>query len=482
MSEIYRDRTEGTAAKRQELLRRRRDELVTMPHAVRRVVVARSARIAASLAITLGGVALIVTASSPGLASRIASWMPGIQPAPLSTLLSGTWLVGLVAWAVSRARVEHRFAVAMSRYVLPTDDLDHDVERLDHEHPDDIARTMGQQLEVRSAAWPILAASLIVPVTALWVARAVRTGAWPVMSEFEVGVAAHATVLALIGAAGAVVAVAMTRKAARQPAVAMIALPTGIIAAGLACVGVARGTALSWLACGFAVIVLGMGLVARRLRRERALLEIDDPAAGSELFTIRGMIREVRGALVAVRNQLRGVSRRTWVKLGGVAAVATGLAVALWPHHQPARNANSADTAQLWRPAAVRAAQTQLLPSPPLDNATVPYKVDRVGNRFRVEAVLDAHGELVVPMVGFATVPENWSATLAIDLAGDGPLGVVSGDHVTYLSAASPRTILQIDGCTGPRALEVHVVQSHLANQQVTFFVQPTLSVARCDR
>ena len=75
--------------------------------------------------------------------------MPGIQPAPLSTLLSGSWIIGLVAWAISRARVEHRFAVAMSKYVLPSNDLDHDVERLDHERPDDIARAMGHQLEVQ---------------------------------------------------------------------------------------------------------------------------------------------------------------------------------------------------------------------------------------------------------------------------------------------------------------------------------------------
>ena len=55
MSDIYRDPTEGAAAKRQDLLRRRRDDLATMPHAIRRVVVARDARVAAGLAMTIGG-------------------------------------------------------------------------------------------------------------------------------------------------------------------------------------------------------------------------------------------------------------------------------------------------------------------------------------------------------------------------------------------------------------------------------------------
>ena len=137
MSEIYRDRSEGAAARRQELLRRRRDELVTMPHAVRRVVVARSARIAAGMFATLAGAALIAAAWSPELAARLQGMMPGLQPAPLSTLLFGGWILCLVAWSISRARFEHRFAVAMSRYVLPTSDVDRDVERLDHEHPDE---------------------------------------------------------------------------------------------------------------------------------------------------------------------------------------------------------------------------------------------------------------------------------------------------------------------------------------------------------
>jgi len=244
-SEIFRDRTEGTAAKRQELLRRRRDELVTMPHAVRRVVVARSARIAASMAITLGGVALIATAYSPGLATKIASMMPGIQPAPLSTLLSGSLLFGLVAWAISRARVEHRFAVEMSKYVLPSNDLDHDVERLDHEHPDELARAMGHRLEVKSAAWPILAAGVIVPATALWLGRLARTHAWPVMSEFEVGVAAHAKAFALIGFTSTINAITITHKALHQPTIASLALPFGTISSAITIAAFAKASSFA---------------------------------------------------------------------------------------------------------------------------------------------------------------------------------------------------------------------------------------------
>ena len=78
MTEIYRDRSDGAAARRQELLRRRREELVTMPHAVRRVVVARASRIAASMAATGAGVALLAVAWSPWLADRMERALPGL--------------------------------------------------------------------------------------------------------------------------------------------------------------------------------------------------------------------------------------------------------------------------------------------------------------------------------------------------------------------------------------------------------------------
>ena len=86
-----------------------------MPHAIRRVFVARRARIAASLAICATGAAFVTTALSASLAKVIASHMPGINPAVLSTFVVAMWVVGVVAYTLSRARGEHQFAVEMSR-------------------------------------------------------------------------------------------------------------------------------------------------------------------------------------------------------------------------------------------------------------------------------------------------------------------------------------------------------------------------------
>lgn len=480
-SEIFRDRSEGTAAKRQELLRRRRDELVTMPHAVRRVIVTRSARIAASMAITVGGIALIATAWSPSLASRFASVMPGIQPAPLSTLLSFTWLLGLVAWAVSRARVEHRFAVAMSKYVLPSNDLDHDVERLDHERPDDMARTMGQDLEVRSAAWPILAASVVLPATALWVARIVRTHTWPVMSEFELGLAAHASTLALIGVGGVIGAVAMTRKMMRQPAIAIVMLPFGMLSTGFAFFALAKGTTYAWPLCAVAVIVTGIGVVARILKKERALLEVDDPAAGSEIFTIRGALRELKQGLVAMHRGYRGLAPRSrmMVMAGGLGLIAGGVYLKVRPT-EPERNIKidlqTATQIHLAK-ADHLVVSTQVSTDFTHDHR---QKVERIADRFRVEAVLDEHGEATIPMIGFSTVPLNWRADLEVTLDSNDGVGVIDRSDVHYLSAETPRLHVVTEACNGSQPLALHLIQSHLANKTVVVWVVPTLTVASC--
>src|SRR5207237_1169219 len=79
------------------------------------------------------------------------------------------------------------------------------------------------------AAWPILAAALLVPATALWFAQMIRVHGWPV-AEYEDNVVLHARALAAIGGAGALAAIALTRKRMRQPAVGLIALPAAVLA------------------------------------------------------------------------------------------------------------------------------------------------------------------------------------------------------------------------------------------------------------
>jgi hypothetical protein len=344
---------------------------------------------------------------------------------------------------------------------------------------------MGHDLEVRSAAWPILAAGVIVPATALWIGRIIRTHSWPVMSEFEVALAMHAKALALIGLASTVGAIAMTRKALRQPVTATLALPFGLVATAVTFVGFAKGNSFAWALCGVAVVVVAMGFIARTLRDERALLEIDDPAAGSELFTIRGALRELRASVRTAGVYWRRVPLRARMLTGVVALLGCGWgAIHYWRGY--VRDHASYDKATIALAQHPQVDVNELMPAPinpPNVNPNVPVtsKVDRIGNRFWVEAMLDANGEAVIPMAGFKTLPENWRATLAIEMVSSDPLGFVGeNNEVRYLSSTSPRMELAIDACKGSRALSVHVEQPHSPNKKITFWVVPTLTLATC--
>lgn len=484
MDEIYRERGPGAAAKRQELLRRRRDELVTMPHAVRRVVVARSARIAGSMVAALAGVAMIAAAASTALADRVAWALPGLQPAPVATLLFGAWLLGLVAWAITRARVEHRFAVAMSRYVLPSTDLDLDVERLDHERPDTIARAMGHQLEVRSAVWPIVAAAVVVPASLVWLGWMVRAPVWPV-SDFEATLAGHAGALALTGMVGALAAIGATWAALRQPTVATVAWPVGLGVTAVAIVGLAVGVDAGWPVAGLGMVTAVVGLIGRTLQRERALLEVEDPAAGSELFTIRDAVRALRTALTCVHGLVRRVSPRTWGLTAATASVALlGGGALLWLARRPA--APPIAPVVMTQAAVAVTAHDPVAPTPPTPSTPEPgpagpaYAIERVGARLAVVVEPTDRAELVVALPGVATVPQGWTATLLLERGSGGSIAVIGADGAQALGDRARRIALRIDGCGGPQPLELHLRPDPGQRDRVTLYVTPQLATADC--
>src|SRR5262249_40278841 len=158
----------------------------------------------------------------------------------------------------------------------PTGDVNDDVERLSHENPDQAARDMAHRLEVTSAALPVLAAGVLLPVTALYLGAAVRAAGWPVIAEFEAAVTNHAMHLIACAGVGGVLAIAMTKRMARLPIVTPL-----VGAAALSC-AVAGVVASAWLVPVGSILAV-FALVVRRLRIEREQLQAEDPAAGSEV-------------------------------------------------------------------------------------------------------------------------------------------------------------------------------------------------------
>ncbi len=406
MSEIFRDRTEGAIARRQDLLRKRRDEFVTMPHAIRRVVVARAARVAASLAMIGSGVALLLVGFSPTLAGYMAAGMPGINPAVVSTFVAAAWILGLIAYAVSRARSEHRFAVEMMSYVLPGHDLDQDIERLTHEHPDDVARRMAHRLEVSSAALPVAAAALVLPATLVYIAHALYAAGWPSTAAYEANLIEVTKALTIAGGIGAIAAIAMTRRAARKDPMAgvtgVIAVLTGI---GAAFALSARAMPATWLLTVISVITATIAYVNIKLTAERAAIEATDPAAGSELFTLRGLVASCKSALVIAR---RRISPRLAIGAGASALL-------LVCAGQPVLRSNatiSASSLPALRPTKAHAANTNALPTASSYAVTATHD-----GRLRVEvSIVDGHAVEMSELAGMSELPRGWRARVTVRL------------------------------------------------------------------
>lgn len=336
-----------------------------MPHAIRRVYVARRARSAASLAIWLMGVATLVCALSPKLAAYVTTGMPGINPALLSTLVMAMWVLGIVAYFIARARCEHHFQVALSKTVLPSENPDEDVERLSHEHPDEVARGMAHRLEVRASAWPIAAAAMIVPMTALYVLYGYKKHGWPAIADYEQSLAANAGTLVLLAIVGAFAALLTTHRTLR------------------------RSSSLVWL--------MSAGTVS--LRKERAMLETDDPAAGSEMFTWRAFIANVASTIESIGSKLNKRQGRIAI-IAGVAAVAT-------LGFMTGRRTHSA------RPKPTPAV-TQVMPQQLFVNkeSGSSYKISPSETSWRVDITLTNDRILDIRLPGISEIPVGWRVRL----------------------------------------------------------------------
>lgn len=338
-----------------------------MPHAIRRVYVARRARSAASIAVWLMGVATIASAMSPKLAACLTRGMPGINPAILSTMVIAMWVLGIVAYFVARARCEHHFQVAISKTVLPSENADDDVERLSHENPDHVARDMAHRLEVRSSAWPVAAAAILLPATLLYVFYGVKAHGWPAIADYEQSLAINAHKLTFIAVVGSLVGVMATHRALR------------------------RSSGLLWL--------MSFGMVS--LRKERAMLETDDPAAGSEMFTWRGFITSLTSTLEALGAKLNKRQGRIAL-VAGVAAVATlGFMTGRRTHTAPPKPA----------PVAAQVIPQQLFVNKESGSS---YKVTPQGTTWRVDVTLTNDLPFEIRLPGISEIPAGWRATVSV--------------------------------------------------------------------
>ncbi len=465
MTDIYRDPTDGATARRVDLLRRRRDELVTMPHAIRRVVVARGARTAAAWAMAFVGALLVGSAASPRIAKLVGHVLPPDDPAVIATALLAAWLGGALVYAIARAVCEHRFTIAMTRCVLPGDDLHDDLERLAHEQPDEVARRMAHRLEVRSAALPVLAGALVGPATFVYLALAVKVHGWPANRIIEHTLGDHAGFLVAGAFAGLLAAACVVSPRLRAPAAAV---PAGVLAiTALVFVVALHAIPTAWYALPIVAIAGMIAVTARKLRIERAWIETDDPAAGAEIFDV----------LAARAADLRRVAR---AHRGSIALVLAAFALGLAGHASFAQLPPPKPT-HLFANAFARA--TFVTP----DDPEVPA---HVASPIGVQVSRTAYGTIIVDLSltpGDARVPTGiiippgWDARIEahVDAEHTSAQGY-SIDGIGLLTPAHAFDEILPTVCTTDSArsiaLKVHATQPG----QVRLVIQPSLRASKC--
>jgi hypothetical protein len=377
------------------------------------------------------------------------------------------WVIGALAYTLSRARGEHQFAVQMSKYVLPGDDLDHDLERLSHENPDDIARGMAHRLEVKSAALPLFAAGFLLPATALYIYQGVHALGWPSITDYEASLALHTKTFVGSAIAGAVCAVIMTRRFARLPSVAPIGLALALGTGALALDGT------TWVA-GIALLVGAAAVIVWRLRKERTLLEAEDPAAGSELFTIRGVLTSIASAARATSKVLLSSKHRRAITLGVTSvAVLAGLAMTRSTTKQPA-------------PTTQAAAPQVDLKTPIVMKSGSSYRIEQIADgRMVIKIQIVDNQPIDIAFPGISTIPQSWLARLDVHV-----VQYASGLRVTAFpdepnSRTETLAAAQLDASFLQTACDLAIhdlalrVQAEVAGEY-TIDVTPVLSPTGC--
>jgi hypothetical protein len=310
---VFRDPTPGLEARRSDLLRRQRDDLAVLPHVMRRVYVARVARTAAAIAGIVGGLLILAVSAIGPLPDLLAHVLPGKVPAPLSTLLLASWVAVAVVYLAARSAAEHRFAVAMSRCVLPGEDLQEDVQRLVREQPKLFALQMVRRLEVRSTVVPVLAFGALGPATVFYLLLAVENLGYPrerVLDEVLVN-GAGALAVGVVAAGLTALAIAcrwiQREHGGLLAAAAVVGWP---IAAGMA---IFLGTGTASLAIGPTVAAGAAAWMMRRRGREAARMEGGEAGEG-ETFDLRRALAAARARVARVRAAFTVANARRAVR------------------------------------------------------------------------------------------------------------------------------------------------------------------------
>jgi hypothetical protein len=350
----------------------------------------------------------------------------------------------------------------MTACVLPGEDLHDDLERLAHETPDEVARRMAHAREVSSAAMPVLAAALVGPATLAYIGLAIRVHGWPANRVIEHAMQDHAGALVLAGVLGVIAMLAVLTQRMRAPSVAV---PMGVVAGTAIVLAVLTK---SDVASAVAAIAGMIAINTRTLRVERAWIETDDPAAGTELF-------------VAIRRRLGEARRFALANKGMIAfvGVAFGLALSgpgkfpVVPRTTEPSVLRAAFHRALQPPTPVAAPRVQDTPEVTKVIRRLPYGVIEIEVAFTGNEVEVASG---------LTIPAGWDARVEAHIDYErSTAGEYDLDGFGHFTTTYPFQVITPTVCATQRAMPLPlVIHTGPGAHHVVLVVRPSLTAAGC--
>lgn len=160
---VFRDPSQGLAARLAELRRLRQDEAEALDPAFGQVLAARIGR-------TIGGaVAVAGMLGVFALAMSSVVWhgvfaVPDAESELVGAAILAVWIASLGVAALGWALARHALARWLARDLAPSGDSHRDLDRLEHTRTLDLAASLLQRWEGPSLAWPLAGAAMTLPL------------------------------------------------------------------------------------------------------------------------------------------------------------------------------------------------------------------------------------------------------------------------------------------------------------------------------
>ncbi len=453
----FRNGNAGTEAQRASLLRNRRDELATMSHSIRKVYVSRLSRIWGSLLLSLGGSVLIVSLFSESVKSTINQIIPGQNPAPLATALLATWILAAFFFLLGRSFADFRFNLAMSRAVLPTQELHGDVARLQNETPDAVGKRMARRLEVASRLAPVLAIGVAFPATLLAIAVAATADAHAI-HFLERSLVDASSALAFMALLTTLVAGVMALRPQTQwglfTALSLVSAPLLLLASGSLSVAI--------VAAGLALLGFAASRSQKRHANENAQINQEGTPLPA-IFSLKTAIKNTKASCYKFAKPIYTFcvkNKRAFV----CAVLLLGGTAAAFPLYSPeAPTQTPAITANISPGTIAIPTNPSETPRPPqtLQNRAVRAAQSDYGVK------IDLHFAEATPIVAThtlngATLPNGFAALVTLTMTeGDRSLFVdgLPGNAPRNLTPAFPTVDFEHSNCSGS-AIPLQLVAS----------------------